>query len=85
MTPLVPVVLVVVFVLGPLARALASRISRDPRPLPGAPPEEVARLRDEVDRLGAEVTRLSEEQAFMLKLLASGEKPQGGQGPSQAG
>jgi hypothetical protein len=34
---------------------------------------EIARLRGEVDDLTAQVVRLSDEQQFMMKLLASGE------------
>lgn len=34
---------------------------------------EVARLRGEVDELNAQVSRLTEEQQFMMKLLGSGE------------
>jgi hypothetical protein len=36
---------------------------------------EIARLREEVDLLNSEVRRLSEEQSFMVRLLAAGEKP----------
>lgn len=35
---------------------------------------EVARLRDEVDQLQQQVTRLSDEQAFLTQLLASGKQ-----------
>jgi hypothetical protein len=66
-------ILLIVFVAGPIARAYADRIGRGARALPGAS-EETARLREEVDRLGAEVARLSEEQAFMLRLLTPGEE-----------
>ncbi len=34
---------------------------------------EIARLRGEVDELSAQVVRLSDEQQFMMRLLASGE------------
>lgn len=75
------VILLIVFVLAPFARAAAARLGRGgDTALPGAP-QEVARLREEVDRLGAEVTRLSEEQAFMLRLLAPGEQKQAPGGP----
>ncbi|HEX2187415.1 MAG TPA: hypothetical protein VHG51_00895 [Longimicrobiaceae bacterium] len=71
-------ILLVVFVLGPIARALAKRLEpgAGPAAFPGGP-QEVARLRDEVDRLGVEVARLTEEQAFVLKLLAPGEEAPG--------
>jgi hypothetical protein len=77
-------IMLIVFVLGPIARALAVRLARGGDvALPGAP-QEVARLREEVDRLGVEVARLSEEQAFMVKLLAPGEQKQGLGGDSPA-
>lgn len=34
---------------------------------------EVTRLREELDRLSVQVDRLSEEQSFMVRLLAEGE------------
>lgn len=71
MAPVV-LILLIVFVFAPIARAAAERLRRGGREaLPGGGPE-VARLREEVDRLGAEVARLTEEQAFMLRLLAPG-------------
>ena len=77
-------ILVIVFVLAPVARSYAARVERGSgggAALPGNS-QEVARLREEVDRLGAEVARLSEEQAFMVRLLSSGEqKPSSGEGP----
>lgn len=86
MTPIVPAILVVVFVLGPIARAVATRVSRGGPALPAPPSPEVALLREEVERLGAEVARLNEEQAFMLRLLAPGEQKQapGGEPPPTA-
>ncbi|MEW5927111.1 MAG: hypothetical protein AB1941_06495 [Gemmatimonadota bacterium] len=78
-------ILMIVFVLGPVARSYAARLERGGgTALPGDA-QEVARLREEVDRLGAEVARLSEEQAFTLKLLAPGEKPQAPGPSSQTG
>ncbi len=77
-------IMLIVFVLGPIARALAVRLARGgDTALPGAP-QEVARLREEVDRLGVEVARLTDEQAFMLRLLAPGEQKQesGGDPPA---
>jgi hypothetical protein len=77
-------IMLIVFVLGPIARALAVRLARGgDAALPGAP-QEVARLREEVDRLGVEVARLTDEQAFMLRLLAPGEQKQesGGDPPA---
>lgn len=88
MAPVV-LILLIVFVLAPIARASAERLRRSGREaLPGGGPE-VARLREEVDRLGAEVARLTEEQAFMLRLLAPGaapgDDPAGGPSPVPPG
>jgi len=78
-------IMLIVFVLGPIARALAVRLGRGgDAALPGAP-QEVARLREEVDRLGVEVARLTDEQAFMLRLLAPGEQKQAVGGDDPAG
>jgi hypothetical protein len=78
-------IMLIVFVLGPIARALAVRLGRGgDAALPGAP-QEVARLREEVDRLGVEVARLTDEQAFMLRLLAPGEQKQAAGGDDPAG
>lgn len=61
-----------IFVLGPLAQAYAKRMSQPLPPASGSP--ELARLRDEVDRLNSEVARLSEEQSFLVRLLTDGER-----------
>ncbi len=82
MTPIL--ILAIIFVLAPVARAYAGRIRHEERALPGASPEEVARLREEVDRLGSEVARLTEEQGFMLRLLAPGGKPGAEEAPPAA-
>jgi hypothetical protein len=49
---------------------------------PGADPE-VARLRGEVDELSAQVRRLDEEHAFMLRLLTESDKPAATLPPSE--
>jgi hypothetical protein len=42
---------------------------------------EMARLREEVDRLGREVARLNDEQSFMVRLLETRERPSLAPGP----
>jgi hypothetical protein len=41
---------------------------------------EMARLREEVDRLGREVARLNDEQSFVVRLLETRERPSLGPG-----
>jgi hypothetical protein len=68
------IIFAMVFVLGPIAKAYADRLSR------GLPAEsdstraEIGRLREDVDRLSAEVSRLHDEQSFMVRLLSEGER-----------
>jgi len=64
----------VIFVLGPIARAYAQRISQELPPGLHGEMAEMAKLRDEVDRLGQEVARLQEEHSFMVRLLTDGER-----------
>jgi cell division protein FtsB len=59
-----------VFVVGPLAAAIAKRIAAGETPVERA---ELARLKAEVERLSSEVARLQDEQSFMLKLLEEGD------------
>jgi hypothetical protein len=61
-------VLLIVFVLAPMAQAYAKRLN--PPDVPGVKPNEIARLREEVDQLAATVNRLQDEQSFMLRLLS---------------
>ena len=61
-----------IFVLGPLAKAWAERLSNGLPP--GADPEQLARLKEDVERLSGEVARLNEEQSFMVRLLSDGER-----------
>ena len=63
-----------IFVIGPIAGAIAKRIAAGASP--AAIPErlELKRLKDEVERLSAEVARLQDEQSFVLKLLEEGDR-----------
>jgi len=65
--------LAVLFVLAPIAQAYARRLSGPDVP-PGLHPGDVARLREEVEALAAQVNRLQDEQSFMLRLMTEGEK-----------
>lgn len=60
-----------IFVLAPIAKAYADRIGRQ-TPLEEGARAEIGRLRDEVDRLSGQVSRLEEEHSFMVKLLDEG-------------
>lgn len=63
-----------IFVFGPIAKAYADRINRGLPADSGASPAELARLREDVERLSAEVSRLNEEQSFMVRLLSEGDR-----------
>jgi hypothetical protein len=63
----------IIFVLAPVAQAYARRLN--PPDVPGVKPGEVARLREELEQLAAQVNRLQEEQSFMVRLLSEGERP----------
>jgi hypothetical protein len=71
---IVLIIMAMVFVLGPLAKAYADRLSRGLPADAEAQRLELARLREEVDRLSVEMARLQEEQSFMLKLLNAGDR-----------
>lgn len=80
-----------IFVFGPIARAYAERMNRGLPEGDGASRQELARLREDMDRLAAEVSRLNEEQSFMVRLLSEGDRqklveggkpaPEGEKGP----
>jgi hypothetical protein len=78
------IIFAIIFVLGPIAKAYADRIAKEPSPdaLPAV--TEVARLREEVDRLSLEGSRLQEEQSFMVRLLSDGERKRLKEGRSDA-
>lgn len=60
-----------IFVFAPIAQAYARRMNQPQ--VPGASPADVARLREEMDQLVAQVTRLQDEHSFMLRLLTEGD------------
>jgi hypothetical protein len=63
----------IIFVLAPVAQAYAKRLN--PPDVPGVKPGEIARLREEMEMLASQVSRLQDEQSFMLRLLSEGQKP----------
>ena len=63
-----------IFVLAPIARAVADRISSEVRPEAMPDRAELRRLREEVERLSSDVARLQEEQSFMVRLLDESER-----------
>jgi hypothetical protein len=71
---IVLIIFTIVFVFGPLAKAMAERLSREGLPAPSQSPGEMAALREEVERLSREVARLQDEQSFMVRLLGDGER-----------
>jgi hypothetical protein len=68
------IIFALVFVLGPIAKAYADRISRELPPGSETSLGEIARMREEIDRLSLEVARLQDEQSFMVRLLSEGER-----------
>jgi hypothetical protein len=61
-------IIAIVFVFAPVAQAYAQRLN--PPDVQGVKPDEIARLREELELLSAHVSRLQEEQSFMLRLLS---------------
>ena len=74
------IIFATIFVLGPIAKAYADRISRQLPPESETTRAEMARLKDEVERLAVQVSRLEEEQSFMVKLLDDGARRKLGEG-----
>jgi hypothetical protein len=78
--------LAILFILAPVAQAYARRLNAPD--VPGVKPGEVARLREELEQLAATVSRLQDEQSFMVKLLSE-QRPTGslpaGDEPHDAG
>lgn len=63
-----------IFVLGPIAKAYADRLSRELPPEAMKRLAEVSRLREEMDQLNANVARLQEEQSFLLRVLSENDQ-----------
>ncbi len=63
-----------IFVLGPIAKAYADRLSRELPPEATKRLAEVSRLREEMDQLNANVSRLQEEQSFLLRVLSENDQ-----------
>jgi hypothetical protein len=67
--------LILLLVAAFLARWLVEGWQSGRTQLPPGDGRELARLREEMDALTAEVQRLSDEQSFMVRLLADGGEP----------
>jgi len=71
MTPMV-LILIVVFVVAPIAAAMAKRLESGANQPPvsgGADPDRVARLEGQIDALVDQVQELAEHQEFLTRLL----------------
>lgn len=72
MTPIV-LILIVVFVVAPIAAAVAHRLesgaNRPPAVSGGADPERVAQLEGQIEALVDQVQELAEHQEFLTRLL----------------
>jgi hypothetical protein len=71
---IVLVIFIFIFVLGPLVKAYTERLNRQLPPASEPTRAELAQLRDEVERLSAQVEKLTDEQSFMLRLLNPGDE-----------
>jgi hypothetical protein len=67
--------LILLLIAAFLARWVIEAFDGGRTQLPPGDGAELARLREEVDLLTSEVQRLSDEQSFMVRLLAEGERP----------
>jgi len=72
MTPMV-LILIVVFVVAPIAAAMAKRLksgaNQPPAVSGGADPDRVARLEGQIEALVDQVQELAEHQEFLTRLL----------------
>ena len=74
--------LLMVLVLGMVARWVLTSVGERGNPeLEARHTAEIARLREEMDQLQGQVMRLTDEQSFLTRLLAEGERPPAGQLP----
>jgi hypothetical protein len=79
MPPLIIVVLVLIFVVAPLAKAVANRIEAADRrspALPDAERERIERLEGRMSALAERVDEIAEHQEFLTRLL-EGRSPGG--------
>lgn len=70
-----------IFVLGPIAKAYADRISRQLPPEADTMRAEISQLREEVERLSGQVSQLQDEQGFLVRLLETTDRRQLSEGP----
>jgi hypothetical protein len=77
-------VVLILFVAAYLTRWTASGLrGRGAAQLDPAQNAEVARLREEVDQLTAQVVRLQDEQSFMMRLLVPGAAAEAADAPPE--
>ena len=77
--------LLMVLVLGMVARWVLTSVGQRGSPeIEARHAAEIARLREEMDQLQGQVMRLTDEQSFLTRLLAEGERPAGTLPPAQA-
>ena len=77
--------LLMVLVLAVVARLVLTSAGGHGNPeLEARHTAEIARLREEVDQLQGQVMRLTDEQSFLTRLLAEGERPAGTLPPAQS-
>jgi cell division protein FtsB len=81
-------IIAIIFILAPIANGYAKRMSQPG--LPAADAAELGRLREEMDRLTAQIAKMEDEHSFMLRLLENGTPdsqlppPRGSQAADQA-
>ncbi|HET7231119.1 MAG TPA: hypothetical protein VFJ16_13995 [Longimicrobium sp.] len=79
----IPIILLMILIAYLARWVLTSTGTRGDRQLEAQHTAELARLREEVDQLTAQVVRLQDEQSFTMRLLAEGgERPAALPGPA---